>query len=242
MQIVQTNILFLPTAGLIVIIPSSLRLLLCSWSNMLHLQVWTTLVRDNLSHGFPPFSQIQPNAPPESLYPCTVLHYSPFFLFQSTVERREKSLFPPSLQQPLTWLHLCYCISSWSGLYSKQPQFFQPSFIGYVFKLSHCSSWIDSISLLKCGAPGWIQCSSWDLQHRGVTFLALLWSALLLYFVFHSTKNRAKLSTTEGKAGFLCARNHHFLTESQKITPVESELNWSALLWLASWFWALHNP
>lgn len=59
MQIVQTNILFLPTAGLIVIIPSSLRLLLCSWSNTLHLQVWTTLVRDNPSHGFSPFPTAQ---------------------------------------------------------------------------------------------------------------------------------------------------------------------------------------
>lgn len=40
MQIVQTNILFLPTAGLIVIIPSSFGLLLCSGSNMFLLQVW----------------------------------------------------------------------------------------------------------------------------------------------------------------------------------------------------------
>lgn len=105
MQIVQTNILFLPTAGLIVIIPSSLRLLLCSWSNTLHLQVWATLVRDNPSHGFPLFSQIQPNAPPESLYPSTVLHYSPFF-FSSPQLRDERRVY----FLPLCSNHLHDCI------------------------------------------------------------------------------------------------------------------------------------
>lgn len=59
MQIVQTNILLLPTAGLIVIISSSLRLLLCSGSNTLLLQVWTALVRDNPSHAYSPFPTAQ---------------------------------------------------------------------------------------------------------------------------------------------------------------------------------------
>jgi len=137
MQIVQTNILFLPTAGLIVSIPSSLRLLLCSGSNTLLLQVWTALVRDDLSCGFPPFlaAQIvshkfspllQQKAKAVSV--CSP-PLQPIFLVLSTVNI-EKSLFPSSLQQPLTSLYLCYCISSQSCLFSKQPRFFQPSLIG----------------------------------------------------------------------------------------------------------------
>lgn len=109
MQIVQTNILFLPTAGLIVIIPSSLTLLLCSGLNMSLLQVWTALGRDNQSHGFPPF----PAAQIVSRKFSPLLHQKakaasicspplqPIFLALSTVNI-EKSLFPSSLQQPLT--------------------------------------------------------------------------------------------------------------------------------------------
>lgn len=55
MQIVQTNILFLPTAGLIVIIPSSFGLLLCSGSNTFLLQVWIWIVDGQSKPWISPF-------------------------------------------------------------------------------------------------------------------------------------------------------------------------------------------
>lgn len=119
MQIVQTNILFLPTAGLIVIIPSSLRLLLCSGSNMLLLQVWTALVRDNPSCRFPPFPAAQIVSRKFSpllhlireprLHPSAVLRYSPFFLSCPQSIYRRVYFLPPCS----THLHSCiYVIAS----------------------------------------------------------------------------------------------------------------------------------
>lgn len=115
MQIVQTNILFLPTAGLIVIIPSSLKLLLCSWSNMLHLQVWTTLMRDNLSHGFPPFPTAQivshkfsPVLHQKVKSISAVLHYSPFF-FSSPQSIYRRVYFLPLCSNHL---HNCICVTA----------------------------------------------------------------------------------------------------------------------------------
>lgn len=111
MQIVQTNILFLPTAGLIVIIPSSLRLLLCSALDHVTFtgvdctgegqsELWISFFLYFSDH----LAQIQPAAPPNqkaNAAPICSPPLQPIFLVPSTINI-EKSLFPSSLQQPLT--------------------------------------------------------------------------------------------------------------------------------------------
>lgn len=148
--------------------------------------------------------QIQPNAPPESQvymqlqFPTT----APFSFPLHSWEKREEFISRFAATTYITAFMLVHLLL---GLYSKQPQFFQPFFIGYVLKLSHHCSWVDSswsTFPLKHGASAWIQYSSWGLQHRGVTFLALWWSALPLYFVSHFTKTEQCYPLPRGKQAF----------------------------------------
>lgn len=188
MQIVQTNILFLPTAGLIVIIPSSLRLLLCSGLNTSLLQVWTALVRDNPSCAFPPFPAVHivsrkfsPSLHQKAKAASTCSPpLQPIFLALPT-PNREQSLFPSSLQQPCTYLHLCYSISSYPCPYSEQPQFFQPSHTGYVFEFSHHYS-LDCFQLDHIPLEVWCPSLDTALQLRPSSTEELL---CLPYYVQH---------------------------------------------------------